>query len=241
MKYRLASLALLLCLIVGGTGTFCAPSPSASPPSAVDPLTLTTQAEPTDKAKIVLIAPLTVRIGELVRFDVSDSAADSFKWLLVPLSEDFLVYDSGARAVFSARTAGEYRFIVACAKDGSVDVVTHLVRVTEPPTTPTTDSLSEWIPFWNWDTGLPREECEKLADSFEALAARRDELTTPGDWIKATAEANRAILGERLHAWTPLLDKIGKNLRKRAETGTLITPADHEKVWLEIAQGLRNC
>jgi hypothetical protein len=241
MKYRLASLALLLCLIVGGVGTFCACSPSASPPSAADPLTLTAQAGPTDEAKIVLIAPSTVRIGELVRFDVSDSSADSFKWILVPLSEDFLAYDSGARAVFSARTAGDYQFVVACAKDGSVDVVSHTVRVVAPPASPTTDSLAEWIPFWIWNAGLPREECEKLADSFEAVAARHSELTTPDEWIKATAESNRATLGASLPAWEPILDKIGENLRKRAETGTLMSPEDHEKVWLEIAQGLRSC
>lgn len=241
MKYRLASITLLLCLIVGGIGAFCSSPPSASPPSAADPLMLTSQAGPTDEAKIVLTVPSTARIGQLVRFDVSDSSADSFKWILVPLSEDFLVYDSGARAVFSARTAGEYRFIVACAMQGSVDVVTHLIRVVGPPAAPITDNLAEWIPFWVWNQGLPREECEKLAESFEAIAARRDELTTPGDWIKATSESNRATLDMRLDAWKPVLDKIGENLRKRAEIGTLMSPEDHEKVWLEIAQGLRSC
>ena len=230
MKY-LASIAFLLLCV---TTPFYM-SQDASPALAQQ------DREVSAEAKIVLDASSTARVGQLVRFDVSDSAADSFKWLLVPLSEDFLVYDSGARAVFSARTPGEYQFVVACAKDGTVDVVTHTIRVIEPPTVPVTDSLAEWIPFWNWDMDLPRGECEKLADSFEAIAARHGELTTPDEWIKATAESNRAALGASLPAWKPILDKIGENLRKRAETGTLMSPEDHEKVWLEIAQGLRSC
>lgn len=245
MKYRLASLALLLCLIVGGIAAFCSHSPKTASHSPVlnGPVlpTLLGQAGPTAGAKIVLIAPSTARIGELVRLDVSGSAADSFKWLLVPLSEDFLVYDSGARAVFSARMGGEYRFIVACAKNGAVDVVTHVVRVVAPPTMPTTDSLAEWIPYWMWDVPLPHEECIKLAESFEAIAARKADLHDPVDWIKATAESNRAALGDRLDAWRPVLDKIGSELVKRAENGTLMTPEEHEKAWLEVAEGLRGC
>lgn len=242
MKYRLASLALLLCLTVGVIGIFCAftPKTASSPPSTATHPTLLGQAGPTAEAKIVLVAPSTARIGELVRFDVSGSAADSFKWLLVPMSEDFLVYDSGARAVFSARTAGEYRFVIAVAKNGVVDVVTHVVRIIGSPTMPTTDDLATWVSYWVLEANLPKEECEKLAASFEAVAARKDELLTPSDWIKVTAKSNRAALGDRLSAWAPVLDKIGAELANRAGGGTLSTPEEHEKIWLEVAEGLRS-
>lgn len=193
------------------------------------------------EAKIVLVAPRTARVGELVRLDVSESAADSFKWLLVPDSVDFLVYDAGARAVFSARAEGEYRFIVACAKGGSVDVVTHVIRVIGPPPMPQSDSLAEWIPFWNWVEMLPTEECELVASVFEGVAERKADLTDANDWLKATAEANRQALGDRIEKWKPMLDKIGAALQKKAETGALATPEDYEKAWLEVAQGLKNC
>lgn len=222
MKH-LASIAILLCLTM----------PALAPAQEVPPA----EAE----AKVVLVAPSTCRVGELVRLDVSESSADSFKWILVPDSVDFLVYDGGARAVFSARMEGEYRFIVACAKDGTVDVVTHVVKVVGPPPMPTTDSLSEWIPFWNWAEMLPKEECDLLAASFEAVAALSHELDTPEKWMEMTAKANRNALGDRLEAWKPMLNKIGAALKKRAESGALTTPEDHEKAWLEIAQGLRNC
>jgi hypothetical protein len=93
------------------------------------------------QAKVVLVAPSKARVGELVRFDVSESIADSFQWIMVPDSVDFETYDSGRKAVFSARSDGDYRFIVACAKDGTVDVVTHVVRVSGPPAQPETESL----------------------------------------------------------------------------------------------------
>jgi hypothetical protein len=194
---------------------------------------------PTTEAKVVLKAQSSARVGEMVRFDASDSIADSFKWLLIPESDDFLTYDSGARAVFSARAPGKYRFVLAVAKDGTVDVIDHVVVVKGPPPNPATDSLSEWIPVWLYATSLPRDECEILAANFEALAAR-DDLTKPIDWINATQESNREILGDRIDEWAPILEKIGMALLKKAEAGLLDTPMDHARVWKEIAKGLRN-
>lgn len=234
MNRRIASLALLFCLT---TPLLAQPGPDARP----EPAAVTASAEASE-AKIVLDAPSTARIGELVRLDVSASNAASFKWLLVPESDDFLTYDAGARAVFSARTAGEYRFIVACgAEDGSVDVVTHVVRVPEPPSKPVSDSLAEWIPYWNWSMDLPQSECLALADSFDDIADKQATLSEPKDWIEATAAANREVLGDRIDAWTPMLDKIGAKLLKMAESGALQTPEEHAKVWREIARGLRAC
>jgi hypothetical protein len=221
---KLASLALLLCL----TTPFLAPAQDPMPAPEED-----------GEAKIVLVAPDSARVGELVRFDVSASVADSFEWLLVPPSQDFEVYDAGRRAVFSARVAGEYRFIIACAKNGTVNVITHVVKVLGPPAQPATDSLAEWIPFWLWTYDLPRAEKTALAASFEEVAARIDELKTAEDWIKATAESNRKALGPSIDNWGPMLDKIGAALLKMAQDGRLMTPEQHQKVWLEIADGLR--
>jgi hypothetical protein len=228
MKRLLASFVLLTCL----TGAvLCAP------PQSTDAIA----SQSTGVAQVVLVSPDICRVGELVRLDVSESTAESFKWLVVPESvTDFLVYDQGKRAVFSARVEGEYRFIVACANEGTVDVLTFVVRIAGPPAMPTTDSLTEWIPFWMWVEDLPREECETLAASFEAIAARSDELETPQEWIQATAEANRMVLGSRIDAWAGMLDKIGAALLNRAELGALSTPEEHAAAWLEVAAGLRS-
>ena len=198
-------------------------------------------APPNAEAEIVLVAPSMIRVGELARLDVSESVAASFKWLLAPQTPDFEIYAEGSKAVFSARTEGEYRFVVACARGDTVDVVTHVIKVVGPPPMPQTDDLSLWIPFWNWSEMLPHEECEQLAEAFEGVAARQDELETAADWLKAISEANRKVLGDRIEAWKPMLNKIGAALRTRAETGALDTSGAHAAAWLEIAKGLRNC
>jgi len=240
MNKTIASIALLIALTMpllapaGPPKALKADAPAASAPLVGDAAS--------GEAKIVLSAHQSARIGELVRLDVSESKATSYKWLLVPSTPDFLVYDGGARAVFSARKAGEYQFIVACgAADGSVDVVTHVVRVQAPPSEPTGDSFAAWIPYWNWTLDLPKDECIAVADNFDDLADRSATLNTPQQWIDATAQANRDALGDRIGAWAPMLDKIGEKLLKRAEAGALQTPEDHAKVWREIADGLRAC
>lgn len=205
------------------------------------PILAPAQEAPPDEAKVVLVAPTQARVGELVRFDASNSTAESFKWLLVPQDcLDFEVYAEGRKAVFSARKEGEYVFILAVAKGGKVDVIRHIVKIMGPPQTPTTNSLTEWIPFWNWSEGLPKQECDLVANVFEGVAEQY-KLTEATSWLQTTAEANRKALGARIEAWKPMLIKIGAALQKKAEAGLLATPEDYKKAWLEVAQGLKNC
>jgi len=214
----LASIAILLCLT---SATLCAQDIPA-------------------EAKVVLDAPNSCRIGELVRLDASESTATNFKWLLIPDSVDFEVYDEGRRAVFSARAAGTFLFVISVTKNDTIDMIKHTIRVVGPPPTPVTDSLADWIPFWAWNYVLPKEECDAVALNFEVVSSR-DDLKTPQDWIRVTAKMNRDTLGDRLEVWKPLLDKIGVALANKANNGTLETAADHAQVWLEIADGLRKC
>lgn len=230
---KIASIAILAVLTI----------PILAPTAVVQEVAISAQEAPApaEAAKVVLVAPSQARVGELVRLDVTQSVADSFKWLLVPQTVDFEVYAEGRKAVFSARTEGIYEFIVACAKGGTVDIVRHTVRVIGPPPMPQGDSLAQWIPFWNWSEMLPKEECDALAESFATIAERKDELKEPQDWLKATVEANRQTLGDRVEAWKPMLDKIGAALQKKAESGAFVTPEDYAKAWLEVAEGLKSC
>ena len=138
-----ASLLLLLCL---ASATFCVASKVSSKPLA-------------QEAKLVLVAPTSARIGELVHLDVSESIAVEFRWLLVPDSVDFLVFDSGSRAVFSGREAGEYQIIIGCAVDGTLDVMSHTIRVIGPPKVPAKGTFDALIPYWMWDSHLPSADC----------------------------------------------------------------------------------
>jgi hypothetical protein len=226
-----ASLLLLLCLASAtflASAKFRVASKGPSKPLA-------------QEAKLVLVAPTSVRIGELAHLDVSESTAVEFRWLLVPDSVDFLVFDSGSRAVFSGREAGEYQIIIGCAVAGTLDVISHTIRVIGPPEVSTQGTFDELIPYWMWNNPLPSEECAALADSFESIAARIEELSTPTAWIEATSQANRIVLGDRIDIWSDILEKIGNELLRKAQVGELTTPEEHRKVWLEIAEGFRAC
>jgi hypothetical protein len=205
-----------------------------------------------EKARVTLNAPDKGVVGELIRLDVSTSVADSFKWLLVPESVDFQVYDDGRKAVFSARKPGSYMFVIACAKDGFVDVMTHVVHIVKPgdpdPTIkyPVVEkpqpgaSLTNLLPYWCAEARRTQEEALALAESFESVAAAiaGGAYTTPVEISRATGEANRAALGDSLASWMPVLSKLQGELKRRADAKELETPEQHAEAWREIAQGL---
>jgi len=190
-------------------------------------------------ARIILNAPTRGRVGELIRFDLTKSEADSVKWLVVPGSMDFESYADGRKAVFSARAPGEYTFIIAAAKGGTVDVIRHTVTIKGPPKEPTTPDLAQWVPYWLYTMQLDKDMALRLAESFEATSERITPLSTPKGIIEATKEANRAALGDSITEWTPLLKKIQSSLINMAKRGELTTPAEHKAVWNAIATGLR--
>jgi hypothetical protein len=192
----------------------------------------------TSHALIVVEAPTKGRVGELIRFDLTNSTATQIKWKLVPDVVDFESYDEGQKAVFSARAPGEYMFIIAAAMNGTVDVVTHTVTIQGPPKEPTTPDLSLWVPYWLYPLQLDKAEALALAQGFEATAARITPLSTPKGIIEATAEANREALGGSISAWRPFLTKLQSAMKNRAKQGLLQTPEQHKEMWLEIARGL---
>lgn len=218
----------------------------------VDEVTPDTQA-----ARVVVNAPGEGVIGELIRFDLSASVAEAFKWLRVPETVDFEVYDNGTRAVFSARQPGEYVFVIACAYQGTVDVTTHVVAIIGPdpgPSPPDPDdnypvipvpadgaSFVEWVPYWCSIARRPEAETLRLAASFESVAATiaAGINMTPQEIVDATSRANRLALGESITLWMPVLQNLQDALKTRAVAGTLVTVEQHAVAWREIATGLR--
>lgn len=181
-------------------------------------------AQAAQPAQAVLTVPKTVAVGELVRFDASKSTADSFKWIAP--NSDFQTFEGGKKAVFSARVPGEYQFILAVAKEGTVDVITVTITVTDHP------NLKQLIR--QWSQGLPRAPA--VAAAFERVAVTAP--ATPEEWIKLTAEANRKALGVDAPKWRPFFQKLSDYLHARAEAGELTTPEQHKEIWLQIAEAL---
>jgi hypothetical protein len=231
MKKYASILIILTCLTLTGA----AEAPMAAVTQA--PTAPTAPTTPENTAKIVLTAPTTAQIGELITLDASASAAAAFKWL--SSTPDFMVIDSGKRAVFSARKAGVYQFTLAVALRDTIDVQTFAIKVDGPAQPPTDDSLESWIPYWRAEMTLEPAALEALAVSFEQVSLQMETLVTPAKIIQATAEANRAALGASLPQFVPLLQRVQASLDKLAKSGQLKTPAQHSLVWQAIARGLR--
>lgn len=245
--------AALLIAVTVGTGLLVSPYlnlqyPALSPAVGVasvfcqEPEDVQTE----DVAKVVINAQEVAEVGELVRFDLTESTAESFKWILVPEAADFEVYCEGQRAVFSARKPGSYMFIIGCGYKGTVDVAVHIVTVegNDPPNIPRPDvnaSLDKWVPYWCSVNTLPEDEAEKLAGSFESIAAQiaADVLQETDDIITATSNANKQVLGDSLPAWLPVLRELQTTMKTLAGQGKLTTPDQHQALWGEIAKGLR--
>lgn len=194
--------------------------------------------EPVPTAQIVLDAPSSARVGELVRLDASGSTADSYKWVLVPESVDFEVYAEGSKAVFSARAPGEYLFFVSVAKDGKVDSIVHRIRIIGPPDEPSDPlDVSGSVRFWLWTVQATDEEKQALAEAFDEVASMG--LTEAPAWIYETKRHVEEALGDAKPRWNTFLMKVGGLMQRLGEAGVMIEADEHVQIWRQIAQVIR--
>ena len=197
----------------------------------------------TDVAKLVVDGPETAKAGDLVIISVEKSDAASFKWIMIPATDNFLVIDGGKRAVFSSGVGGTYQFIVACAKGDTCDVIVQTVTVEGQPATPV-DNLENRIIMWckTIKSDTQRDDALQLAQSFSSMAilAESGQITSPKDLVTATFKSNQDALGTKLDLWSPFRDGLAKELKSLAEVGELTDTQSHVRVWKSIASALRN-
>lgn len=193
-----------------------------------------------DDAKIVIDAPSKVKAGDLVVLSVEGSKAASFKWIVKPSTNNFLVIDGGKRAVFSSGIAGKFSFVIACANGDTVDVLIHEIIVTGNNVS---NPLSGKIAMWceTIQSTEKKTEALLLAQSFNSVASimATDNLVTPKQIAEATKESNRLALGENLTKWNSFRDALAFELKAMLDGGKLSTPAEHIVVWKQIAEGLK--
>jgi hypothetical protein len=236
--------ALFVCLLMAGIS---APAPSYT--AALGGEAAHKQAitqEPVDEpevAKLVVEGPTKVKAGDLVVISVEKSRAASFKWIVLPSTDNFLVIDQGKRVVFSSGVGGEFRFIVACSLGDTCDVAVHTVTVVGEAATPA-DNLASKIALWcdQIQSESKRDECLALAQSFSSVAMVMEggTLTTPAEIVKATFKSNQDALGDSLEAWTPFRKGLAQELGTMADKGELPDTESHIKVWKAIAAALRD-
>jgi len=193
-----------------------------------------------DTAKVVLKAPDKVKVGQLVTLDVSASTANTYSWKVIPPTENFRVIEGGKEAVFSSQTGGDYVFVIAVAKDDTVDVHVHTIKVTGGQPQPGDDLVTK-VASWCEKVESPtkRDDALKLAQSFSSVSAVISETMTPADIVEATKKSNRDALGDNVEQWVPFLEGLQAELKTLAEAGKLEDTAAHAAMWRSIADGLK--
>lgn len=193
-------------------------------------------------ARLVVEGPTEAVVGQLVVISVEKSTASSFKWIVLPSTDDYLVIDEGRRICFSSRAGGVFQFFIACSLGDTVDSTVHTVTVSGPDS-PQVDSLASRIATWcdSVESDTKRDECLALAQSFSsvALVMEGGTLTTPKEIVEATMKSNRDALGDKLDAWMPFREGLQAQLTQMARGGELETTEDHIRVWKAVAVGLR--
>jgi len=176
-------------------------------------------------AEIILKAPDTCVVGELVRIDASESLSEELKFEVIPETPDFEAV--GKKAFFSSRTGGDYLIIVAGSEDNKPVLMTHVIHV--EGTTGLDSIIKELLKKVITSNG--REEAIKLAQSFRAIAG----TGIPVDHILvSTAKANQLALGSSLEQWKPFLDGLALYL----DGLNLQTLDDYQRTWLTIADAI---
>lgn len=207
-------------------------APEVAPPTVVEKPVV---------AKVVLKAPATATIGQLVVLDVTDSIGESFEWHVSPDTGNFLVIDNGRRAVFSTPVGGDFVFTVGTALNSTVNVKIHTVRVPTGPVEPTAVDMAAKVASWCAAVNSPtkRDDALKLAQSFSAVAALADTREmTPDEIVQATIVSNRDALSGNLQNWVPFLQSLQAELKAQSNVGKLVDSKAHADAWKSIAKGL---
>lgn len=183
-------------------------------------------------------APTVVeaRVGQMVEFTAPEGI--KYDWKTIPETENFKVYEQGKKAVFSSEISGEYLVICGYTKgDGHVEVLVYRI-VADNRAAPLSLKVSNWCK--SVASPSVKQDAMKLAESFRSVAdlTEKGELADAEAVVVATADSNRAALGEQIINWKPFLEAMQKELIVMAESGTLPDAKSHVPIWDEIADAL---
>lgn len=190
-------------------------------------------------------------VGELVRISVD---GEKVKWTCLPPIKDLETYGTyNEKCVVSFRANGEYTVIAAVVKDDTLSLETHKIAVggvifTPDPTNPTApvpvpgavtldSDLANRVRSWCIEYKVDKAQTVKLASNFHQVGSeiQAGSVKTTGEIIGRTATLNSAT---SLSGFDGVMAKIQAYLTQQADSGQLVTPEQHAKVWFSIASGL---
>ncbi len=194
--------------------------------------------EPTDAPGLVLLAPDTCDIGQLVRLDARESRVDTITWAIIPETDDFEVVDGGRRAFFSSRVGGEFLIILAGANGGVPFLMYQKLTVTgsdrKAVNNPAlTKMVSKWVDMIPEYKGR-----EAHVAAIAAVFRQPTEGVDIDSILDATARAATAIVGKDKSKWIPFMERLGNELDRMSDAGELNTREQYVVAWVQIARGI---
>lgn len=242
MKHKLMGITAFAILAIWMGCVLCDTQAPASTPSPI------TSEERVDQAEVNIKAPVSVKVGDVIYIDLSESLGGGFDFEITPKPPGLRTFDEGRIIVCGTGNANiTYTVTVSCALEGDSDLGTHKIRVSGAqevvvPVNPgegLVDKVGEWA--LDVDSASKKVEALALADSFEETAGliNDDTLKSIDTITKVTAASNRNALGDNIDSWRPFLDSLSRELKAMSMDDQLIDAEDHAPVWLELSQGLR--
>ncbi|MEE9548681.1 MAG: hypothetical protein V3V68_04935 [Nitrosomonadaceae bacterium] len=187
--------------------------------------------------QLIVKAPETCVIGEMVTIDATASNCDTFEWLVIPETVDYRTITNGQETLFTSRVPGTYVFIIAGTRDGillPLKDITIIVEGSAPVPVVVDDTFTITVKSW-LPPGADPIILEKLAKSFERVASAGHEEVS--DLVKITALSNRGILGSQLELYKPFLIAFSVHLKTNYAEATV---DKHIELWFNLANVLRS-
>lgn len=200
-------------------------------------ITFEQEADGTPEQQLIVKAPETCVIGEMVTIDATASNCDTFEWLVIPETVDFRIITNGQEALFTSRTPGTYIFIIAGTRDGILMPLKEVTIIVEgsTPLPPAIVDNAFTIMVKSW---LPANAnpiiLERLARSFERVASIAHEDIA--SLVKTTSLSNQSALGVNSPQYKPFLVAFSTHLKTNLTDATI---DEHVKLWFNLADILR--
>lgn len=196
-------------------------------------------------AVLILAAPETAQVGDLIEVSCEGSCGASFKWSVEGVKEgNFRIVDEGHRALIAADQEGTIVVCVATACDDTVDMKKILIRVTagDPRPGPASDSLEAKISqaMALVKTDNKKEQRIALASAFANIAnlIETGMLKTPEEVLDVTKTFTREAILPNLSDWQPVVSVIETHLGELVQAGKLTTMDDHARAWRKLSEAM---
>lgn len=181
----------------------------------------------------------TVNEGDFIVVDASDTNAKVIKWRVSP-GTIYRVFENGKIAICGTGGKKTHKFMIIAVKDNEVLIKEYVISVIKPSKFQSILYPIIQLEYLKVISEYREDDAEKLANVFKSLALRirSGEITDIQDLMSKTKDANKAVLGDRVEVWTPLLLALGEKLQSLSESGDLPDTEALFDVWLTVHSSL---